>query len=226
MARTTYTDEFKATVVAEYAAGVRSISAICADYLLDPKTVGEWRIAAGVSARTAAPGYRPNHLLIRTPWDEVRRLYRQGLSDYAIADKLGASRGTIRGIRTKLRLPSHFAGSRRIAVAAIVLLLLTSGAQAQGWLGHGVEHPDPFASMRNVQHGEPGFGCCSGEDCAYTEQCMTLDGVTGVIGPDQRCHAIPAGAYQVRGCPLGQTSACFIGPHENLKMICACLGGS
>jgi transposase-like protein len=215
---TVYTQQFKVDVVGEYLAG-RRIDDICDDYLIDRRRLSVWRQALGAPKRPLlfkrGPPRRVDHA-------DVRRLHARGLSDMAIARELRVGRTTVRDARVALGLKTHFPR----AVAALALLLFASGAQAQGWLGHGVEHPDPFASMRNIQHGEPGFGCCSGEDCAYTEQCTTTDGVTGVIGPDQRCHAIPPEAYQVRGCPLGQTSACFIGTHDNPKMICACLGGS
>ncbi len=140
------------------------------------------------------------------------------------------TRSGVQKARQRYGLPSVYLSGwhdrLRVSAAAIALLLLASAAQAQeGWVGHGVQHPDPFASMRNIQHGEPGFGCCSGTDCAYTDQCTAAGGVDGVWGPDSKCHAIPPEAEQVRGCPQGKTSACFIGPLDNLKMICSCRGG-
>jgi hypothetical protein len=218
--KTTYTEPFKDAVVDTYISGV-PIAKIFTDYMIDSKTLYSWIDKYGVPRRSKrqCPPY----------FAKLYRLHHMGLSDRQIAQAIGRARQTVYDARHRLGLRPNFDNRGRIgASAAAVLLLLAGTAQAQvvGWQGHPLEHPDPFASMRNIQHGEPGFNCCSGLDCARTSACTTTDGVTGVIGPDQRCHAIPEEAYQVRGCPEGGTSACFIGPHDNLKMICACGTGS
>jgi transposase-like protein len=218
---TVYTQQFKVDVVGEYLAG-RRIDDICDDYLIDRRRLSVWRQALGAPKRPLlfkrGPPRRVDHA-------DVRRLHARGLSDMAIARELRAGRTTVRDARVALGLKTHFPR----AVAALALLLFASGAQAQGtgWQGHGTKMPDPFAPMRNIAKGEPGFSCCHSEDCGRTEQCTPIEGGIGVVGPDDKCHQIPDDAYQVRGCPTGEgTTACFMGPRDHLKMLCACIGAS